>query len=124
MTKVAAVLLTLLPCLTHAETLLCVAEAGAVVEDGGKDGIVAGLANVSQNKYIQTNESGNWVVKVLGENEPLFDKCKSQYFCERSEFYAGTFLRKPESGVFSIVWMTRKDGADKLVVAKGRCSSL
>ena len=124
MQKVAAFLLVLLsggP--AYAATYLCVAEAGAVVEDS-QGSITAGLANVSQRKYVLTDETKKWVLKELGMDAPLFDKCPTPYLCERSDGYAGTFLRNQSTGVFTIVWFTQHKGANQIVVAKGKCSKL
>ncbi len=124
MSKFAVFFFALVSFCAHAETYLCVAEAGALVEDGGREGISAALADVSNKKYIQTNDSGKWLVKELGRDSALFDTCSSQYFCERASGYAGVFMRAPSSGVFSVTFMTRTNEINQLVVAKGRCTKL
>ena len=125
MSKFAVLFFALVSFYAHAETYLCVAEAGAVVEDGGREGINAGLlAGVSNKKFIQTNDSGKWLVKELGRDSALFDKCSSQYLCESANGYAGVFMRPPSSGVFSVTFMTRLNEINQLVVAKGRCTKL
>ena len=123
MQKLAALLLALVSSSAYAETYLCVAEAGAVVEDS-QGSITAGVVNVSQRKYLLTNEGGKWVVKELGMDAPFFDECPSPYFCERADGYAGTFFRSRSTGVFTIVWLTQNKGANEIVVAKGKCSKL
>ncbi|AEJ01262.1 hypothetical protein Nit79A3_1430 [Nitrosomonas sp. Is79A3] len=105
-----------------AETYICIAEAGAGVEHGDK-GIHAAIYDVSNKKYIQSNEQGEWVVKELGNEIPIFDKCISSSFCERKEMYGGTFIRGPD-GVFTIVWLTGNKEALTMLVAKGRCSKV
>lgn len=122
--KSLLLVLVLIPCTSFSETLLCVAEAGAVVEDGGERPATAGVADVSAQKFILTREDGELILKELGKSYVLFDKCTSEYFCERSEGYAGVFFRT-EKGTFSITWiLSQKNGRDQLIVAKGRCSTL
>jgi hypothetical protein len=94
----------------HAETYLCVAEAGAVVEHGGSAGIHASVVNVSERKFIQTDEAGEWVVKALGQDFAVFDDCTSAYFCERSTGYAGVFMRD-DDGVFLLQLSPKSDPA-------------
>lgn len=112
-----------------ADTYLCVGEAAAGVEHGGKAGIKAHIYNPENEKYVMTNGSGAWVVKALGEDDPLFDDCKSEHFCERKgDLYAGTFVRYSEGGTFTAVTVRGgfDDDPDKQVmrVATGRCSKL
>ena len=95
-----------------------------MVKDGGREGINAALADVSNKKYIQTNDSGKWLVKEFGQDGALFDKCSSQYFCERNSGYAGTFMRQPSGSVFSVIFMTQMNEVNALVIAKGRCTKL
>ena len=123
--KSLLLLLALIPCTSFAETILCVAEVGALVEDGGNQPATSSLANVSAHKFLLTKDNGKWVVKPLGKNYVLFDKCTSEYFCEHASGYAGAFLRSNE-GTFSITWQspTLKNGRNQLVVAKGRCSTI
>lgn len=124
-----AVLLMFIPCISQADTFLCVAEAGAVVEDGDGIQASASVMDVSAMKYVLTQDGGRWVVKELGKEYILFNRCTepsppgAPYFCERSDGYAGTFIRI-RKGAFSITWMTQKNGRDLLVAAKGRCSKI
>jgi len=125
MNRLSAFLIVLVSGIVHAESYLCVAEAGAAVVHGGGEPIVARIADVSNQKFVVTNDSGKWLVKSLGQDEAVFDKCVSPYFCQRSDLYAGTFNRY-ENGVFSFTWFppTDKQGHEFLAVAKGRCSKL
>lgn len=112
----------------HAESYLCVTEATAGVEHGVKHGIQAKIYNETSEKYIISNESGEWVVKKLGSEIPIFDKCTGQNFCEMKSGYGGAFIRDLK-GFFTI---TRIFGpASKtevqvftMIVAKGRCSKI
>jgi hypothetical protein len=121
--RLLLVAIALLPAAASAETVLCVAEAGAVVEDGNDRPASAALVNASTHKYLVTQEKGVWRVKELGKDYVLFNKCTGPYFCERAEGFAGAFLRT-EKGTFSIMWMTQDNGRDQWVVAKGRCSAI
>jgi hypothetical protein len=105
------------------ETYLCIPEAGAGVSHGGDDGIRAYVYDISNIKFVQTNESGKWVVKVIGEDSPLFDNCTSQHVCERKGEYAGSFIRDME-GIFVSNWFS-VDGEERVAfIAKGRCTKL
>ena len=77
-------------------------------------------------KWVGTNTNGKWSVKMLGDNYAIFDRCESEWFCERADGYAGTFLRNGQ-GDFSVTWITSsgKDGKRvSLNVAAGKCSKL
>lgn len=124
MTKLIPLLFALTSICAHADTYLCVAEAGAVVEDGG-DQISATRVDVSSEKYILSNNTGKWTLRRMRDDFEIFDKCYSQYFCEREGGYAGAFLRiATSSNVFSITFMTRHHDINQLVAAKGRCTKL
>ena len=106
-----------------AETLLCVADAGAIVEDGDGRPASAAAADVTANKYVLTRQNGSLVVKELGKDYALFNDCVSPYLCQRSPEYAGAFVRT-EDGRFSVTWISRQGNRDQWIVAKGRCSQL
>jgi hypothetical protein len=120
----ALLLVLMISGVADARTYRCVAEAGAYVAHGGGDPIKAGVADVSDRKYILTDELGPWMVKELGHDKTLFDKCVSSHFCQDSALYSGTFLRD-EDGVFSVTWFTRAGDKEQpyiyLNVAKGHC---
>ncbi|WP_143004209.1 hypothetical protein [Thiohalorhabdus denitrificans] len=124
-----AALIIFFPCITLADTFLCVAEAGAVVEDGDGAPAIASVADVSGKKYILTKDSGSWVVKEIGKEYVLFNQCTepyppgAPYFCDHSDGYGGVFIRNGR-GRFSITLITKKGGRDLLVAAKGRCSKI
>lgn len=122
MARLFALALVAISNFAYAESYLCIAEAGAGVEHG-TNGIHAALYDVSENKYINTNESGEWVVKELGNETPIFDMCTSPRFCQRKEMYGGTFIRGVD-GVFTIVWLTGNKENLTMIVAKGRCSKI
>lgn len=122
MARIIALILLTVSNFAYAESYLCIAEAGAGVEHGGK-AIYAAVYDVSDKKYIQTNEGGKWVVKELGNETPIFDKCSTSSFCERKEMYGGTFIRSSD-GVFTIVWLAGNNVTVTMYVAKGRCSKI
>lgn len=120
--KLTAALL-MLPCVALADAYLCVPEAGGVVHSGGPKGISADILNVNRDKWVMTNESGKWIVKALGSDAALFDKCESEFFCENASGFAGAFWRD-QQGVFSIVWLLVDGEVNHLASAKGKCSKV
>jgi len=111
-----------IPLIVNAETYLCISEAGAVVEDGANKKIDSGLSNVSNSKYILTNESGKWLLKKHGGGL-IFSECKSSSFCESSKGFSGIFF-KSEKNIFSRVWLTVLNGRNQLITEKGYCSKI
>jgi|GEM_PF-6816340 len=112
----------------YAESYFCVAEASAGVEYGGKNGVQANIYNVSDMKFIQTNESGTWQVKRLGDDYATYDKCSSIYFCERKQGYTGVFMRDG-NGTFTATMMFGQSTksvskVQTLAVAVGKCSKI
>ena len=73
--KLLAALIAMAPCAVLAETYVCAADAGAVVEDGANRPASAGLIDVSDDKYLVTRENGKWGVKLLGQDHFFFDQC-------------------------------------------------
>lgn len=109
--------------IASATSYLCVPEAGAAVTNDEHGTITSGAADVSLTKFVVTNESGKWIVKFLGSEVPLFDKCSSKDFCEHSgDGYSGAYWSS--NGLFSITWITTLEKRENLVVAKGRCSKI
>lgn len=118
------VVLALLASGAQAETYLCVSQVGAAVEESGSMEFSAGLIeNVSNSKYIFKNDDGKWSLKRLGDNYAFLDNCDSEYVCQRSDIYAGTFLRT-KRGTFSIVYLNMNGKDERVFVEKGRCSSI
>lgn len=124
MRKYLLIVMLLMPVSVNAEAYFCVAEAGAAVEHGGKEGISAYTFNSSNKKYLQSNESGKWVVKEFGNDDPLYDSCVSEYFCENKDGYAGMFMRG-DDGVFTATFVAIVEEKTLVsAVVKGRCSKL
>jgi len=111
------------PPFLYAQTLLCVADAGAIVEDGGGQPAKAWNVDVAASKYVLTQQNGGLVVKELGRDSVLFDECTSPYLCQSSRGYSGTFMRMND-GRFSIVWFSKRGNCEQLIAAKGRCSQI
>ena len=110
--------------LTLADAYLCIPEAGAGVKHGAQLDIRADLYDFSDRRFIQSNENGEWQVKELGDDQPIFDKCSSEHFCEHSQGYGGAFFRT-NTGIFSVTWIIgQEDQSSIMAVAKGRCSKL
>lgn len=123
MTRILMIVFSALAGAVRAESYLCVSEAGAGVEHGGPNGMKAAVYDVSNKKFVQTNESGEWVVKPLGSEAPLFDYCSSPHFCEHKEMYSGTFIRGND-GIFTVIWFSGHDSTIATYVATGRCSKI
>ena len=123
------VILALTPFAAFADTFLCVPDVGALVKDGDGKPASAHIADVSQEKFILTRENGNWGVKRIGTDFFLLNQCEkpsrgvTPYFCDHTDGYAGAFVRK-DDGRFWVTWMSRRDGFEMLIVAKGRCSKI
>lgn len=120
---VLAAVAVVVPCNALADTYLCIPEAGAtVISESGI--ITAGAAKVDTVKFIQSQDSGKWSVKMLGDNHAMFDECISKYHCESSRGWGGVFMRNNDDALFSVVWMTLDGNKRHLVSAKGKCSKL
>ena len=123
MNRLTALLIVLVSGVAHAESYLCVPEAGASVMHGGGEPIRARIEDDSDNKFIVTNNSGQWLVKLLGRDEAVYE-CSSPNYCEGSKAYVGTFIRYTD-GVFSATWLASdKQGHQFLTAVKGRCSKI
>jgi hypothetical protein len=106
-----------------ADTYLCVGEAGAVVSHGGKRGLESIAYSKTDSKYVLSNNSGEWLLKSMGHDTPIFDSCVSQYYCENTNYYGGTFYRGKD-GYYGIVRILFNETEENLVTEKGRCSKL
>lgn len=125
MSKVTlAVLMLLTPSAALADAYLCVPEAAAMVTNNDKGRIDAYAANIPWAKFVLSDESGALSLKMLGHDSALFDKCVSEFFCERSDgLWAGAFFRTND-GLFGVVWEDRAGDVSRLISAKGKCSKL
>ncbi|MDG1707349.1 MAG: hypothetical protein P8H03_01235 [Emcibacteraceae bacterium] len=121
-----SVILTLLfSNIANAASYLCVGEAGAGVLNTVDNRIYSELVNVTANKFILSDESGEWKVTELGKNNPIFDDCLGGpgYVCVMTGGgYGGAFMRN-DNGIFSVTWLGANEKKDEgLYVLKGRCS--
>lgn len=116
-------ILIALPAITFGETFICVSEAGAGVKKYENGAFQASIYDTSNAKYVLSNMTGGWVLKVLGQDTPLFSDCSSQYFCSHSTGgFNGTFL-KTQTNEFTIHQVgSYRDSED--VIFKGHCSKL
>lgn len=111
-----------------AETVLCIPEAAATVKQ--QRGSIVGAGLETSAKFILSNESGNWVVKHHPSGAVIFGNCRTEYFCDAGEMFAGGFFReRPDPGsqsrsVFTAFWITADNSSSYANVAKGYCSSL
>ena len=124
--KYFIILILLIPLNVYAETYLCLAETGTGVENTGKGGFKSEVYDVSNQKFILNNNSGSWLLRRVGENNPLFDNCISEYMCMMKVGYSGIFLRSND-GVFTLS-LIQAYGSDFkksiILTVKGLCSKL
>ncbi|EMP57105.1 hypothetical protein MSNKSG1_00743 [Marinobacter santoriniensis NKSG1] len=106
-----------------ADTYLCVAEGAAGVRHTADGDISASVYDHKSLQFIQSNLSGEWVVKVPGDDSAIFDSCVSEFLCESSRGAAGSFFRTTE-GLFSATIILGDGTAWDTVVAKGYCTKL
>ena len=110
------------PSFAAAESFICSADGAALVEDGENKSVIAGEVDARPLKYLVTQVEGKWVVKDFKSKRVLFDKCSEELFCERSDSFAGAFL-KTRTNAFSVSFILMKKGGSQWGVAKGRCIS-
>lgn len=109
-----------------ADTYLCVGEAGAGVEHGGNKGIHAETYNVSNKKYILSNERGMWKFRELGEDLSHLE-CSSEFYCEGKGGFSAIFFKDKNSGIFTYIYLVMLDekfSHQFIYTIKGRCSKL
>ena len=118
-------LIIFFPAFCNAEAYLCLAEAGAGLEHGGPKGIHAEVYDVEKAKFIMTDADGSWVVKKIGEEQPLM-RCETEFLCEIKGGFSSVFFRGLD-GVFAYVTMLSFTGnldRQVLYAMKGRCSKI
>lgn len=110
----------------NATTYLCIPEAGAAVENTGTKNFQSHVYDVSNYKLIMSDESGKWQLKQHGSNQPQFDNCSSEYYCEDTRGFSGVFFRS-DDGQFTYVFhggFESPPGRHKLISLKGLCSKI
>jgi hypothetical protein len=115
----------LMSAISHADSYLCIAEAGAGVS-GDTSGIESKLYDVRNEKYIVSNESGSWEFKELGEDSSLL-VCETEYYCRVPGGFAAIFFKDKESGIFtyvSSVMLPNQLQTSVINTVRGRCSKL
>lgn len=127
MSRIIALILMAMSELVNAESYLCISEAGVGIEQSGPRRLIPAIYNVSDYKYIHTNASGKWLLKELGNESKLFDKC-DQYSCTNTTGHSSFFYRE-RSGLFTAVFMlVRYDQPTILTITRilinGRCSEI
>jgi len=109
------------PC--FGESYLCVSEAGAGVTNFNGSKFEANVYDMSEHKFILTNNSGKWLVKRLGVDSAMYDYCASKYFCESSSGYVSVF-NYMANNTFHATWISSTTNSYEWLVASGRCSKL
>lgn len=124
-----AALLSLLACpIAWADVYLCAPEASAVIEDRYGQDLKAQTVVLTNVKLVLSKIGGRWQVKRLGEDDPVFPRCYSEYVCDLGEnLFGGFFLRSPRTPeLFQAVWSNggTTDRPAMLVSMKGKCTRL
>jgi len=122
-TKIIPIVCLLISESALSATYLCVAEAGAGISHTGNL-IEASTYDVTSEKYVISNDSGEWKFKRLGYDASLL-VCESEFYCEVPGGFAGVFMRE-KSGVFTYAFNTiiNKNSTRILYSLKGFCSGL
>jgi hypothetical protein len=110
--------------LAFADTYVCLPDAAAVIQDDQNGMATASVVDIPWAKFIQSNEGGDWSVKMSGQNALVLENCASEYLCEHSFAWGGVFMRNPKDGTFEAIWMDSEKGSGKhrLFSARGRCT--
>ena len=120
----AAGLATLAAPEAMAKTYLCLPEVATALDQQENGTFSANVVDLSQFKFILTNESGRWLLKKSGTDGAIFDDCDTEYFCENSLGWAGAFYRLEGSKKFTIVFSWQKEQVYSLITAGGSCTEL
>jgi hypothetical protein len=124
--KYIITLILFLPLYSQADVILCVGETGAGIENTGVGGFKSEIYDVSNQKFVLSNDSGAWLLKQMGIDAPVFDHCVSEYMCMMKNGYSGVFMRQND-GVFTYS-INQAYGPDLkkqiMLTVKGLCSKL
>ena len=119
-------LFVLFPLPAYSETYLCIGETAAGVQSTGPKDFKSQVYDASNQKFVFSNDSGEWLVKRLGSNHPLFTQCEYKGFCSEKEVWAGVFLRLSDGSFHYIQEQPVSQDLKTTVtlVVKGLCSRL
>ena len=109
----------------RSETILCIGEAGALVEQGGPRGTQAGLVDAAKRRFLLTGEGELWKVREVGkDNSPM--QCDSQYYCEVKGGFAALFTRNNQGSFMYIETVALDDDLKRIAAISimGKCSKL
>ncbi|PPI78449.1 hypothetical protein DXI23_20255 [Marinobacter flavimaris] len=114
------------PAMVIAETYLCVPEANGGVRNAGGKSLESMRYAVGNEKFLQSNASGSWVLKKFG-NDNVLSNCTTEFSCGSLREGAVYFSRGFD-GVFTLVRTVAELDEDVVVfdtvVTKGRCSKI
>jgi hypothetical protein len=112
-----------------ADAYLCIPEAAAGISYNYKNNsnYQSYRFDESQYKFLQTNESGKWVVKILELNVTHFEYCKTEYYCLRNEdsgddYFLRSNVNQFEALVSSVTNL--ESGAANKILYMGKCSKI
>jgi len=129
MNKYIAILLLAFSGTVFAESYLCIPEAAAGISYNYKqlNNYQSHKFNEDQYKFLQTNESGKWIVKIYELGVAHYQNCESEYYCTPSEDTAGDFFLRGKDNQFQALFsaVTNLDtGSANMVLYLGTCSKI
>lgn len=124
--RLILLLLLSVPSVTFAEAWFCVPEAATMIETVN-DKFEASIGDHSTIKLIQVKNGDSWSVRWHQRDITLFDTCPTEYLCESSSGYGGTFFRERNGRFFALILLRLSD-ADKetsqFATVAGNCSKI
>lgn len=125
--SVFAVFIAAAPQLASAETYLCIASGGAVLEEKTESGAFSGSElDVSSDKYIYSNTSGKWQAKLFDQDFYMWDDCGEHgVVCRRSGGRdAGKFAFRSSNNTFFATYLWGTDEKLQHIMVGGDCTAI
>ncbi len=129
MKKHIAILLLVFSGSAFADAYLCIPQAAAGISYNYKlnNNYQSSKFDENQIKFLQTNESGKWIVKLLEFDVTHFRFCETEYYCLRSEDSVGDYFIRTNKmqfeAVISGVTNLQTGTADRILYM-GKCSKI
>ena len=126
MNKYIAIILLTFSGSAFAEAYLCIAEEGAGVSINRTNNTFASnIYDVSGEKYVHSNSSGEWTVTKFGDEE-IWMPCTTQFYCAPPKA-VGTYFFRDSENFFTASWMTIATSPHLVstdITVAGRCSQI
>ncbi|WP_432473357.1 hypothetical protein [Amphritea sp. HPY] len=107
----------------YAESYLCLADASTGIRSANGKVLGTTQMDIEEQRFLLSDNNGELSLKIFGTEPPLLDKCKSEYFCEYSDGYRGTFTRQTNN-FFTIFFTVIVSNERIAVVSQGKCSTI